>query len=624
MSTLVPALTHVLGGIPLPSRRTARIGALTVAAICSTVSTVVLTSPAEADSIRVHDIQGTTRTSPLVGRPVTDVEGVVTGVRGYGSSRGFWIQDTRADDNPATSEGVFVFTSSTPKVSVGDAVTVSGTVGEFVPGGASSGNQSVTQITRPTITVVSSGNAVPAPTVIDARSVPNAYAPAGDTAANGSVGGLTLRPATYALDRYESLEGMNVRVANTRVVGATDPFTELWVTVKPGENATRRGGTLYGSSTSQNTGRIQIQSLGAVADFPKANVGDVLKGTTTGPLDYNQFGGYTLVANEIGTLKQGGTERETTRKQSRGELAVATYNVENLDPSDATFAEHAAAIVNNLQSPDIVALEEIQDNNGATNDGTVAADRTVKKLIEAIAAAGGPTYDWRSIDPVDLADGGEPGGNIRQVFLFNPERVSFTDRAGGDASTAAGVTRTHGEARLTVSPGRIDPANTAWTNSRKPLAGEFSFRGKPVFVIANHFASKGGDQALHSQFQPPTRSSETQRHLQATTVNTFVKEILAKDRNADVIALGDINDFDFSDTAKLLEDDGALWSAIKSLPRRERYSYVFQGNAQVLDQILISPSIRRSCAFTYDSVHLNSEFNDQISDHDPQILRFRP
>ncbi|MFF9039232.1 endonuclease/exonuclease/phosphatase family protein [Streptomyces sp. NPDC014892] len=607
----------------MPSKRTARIGALTVTTICSTVSAVVLTSPAEADSIRIHDIQGTTRTSPLAGQQVTGVEGIVTGVRTYGS-RGFWIQDTKADADPATSEGVFVFTSSRPTVSVGDAVTVAGTVSEFVPGGTSSGNQSVTQITRPTITVVSTGNAVPAATVVNARTVPSRYAPTGDTAAGGSVNGLKLAPATYALDFYESLEGMNVQVSDARVVGATDPFTELWVTVKPRENANRRGGTVYGSYTSQNTGRIQIQSLGAVADFPKANVGDALKGTTAGPLDYNQFGGYTLVANQLGTLEQGGLERETTRKQGRGELAVATYNVENLDPSDATFADHAAAIVHNLQSPDIVTLEEIQDNNGATNDGTVAADQTVKKLVEAIAAAGGPTYDWRSIDPVNLADGGEPGGNIRQVFLFNPERVSFTDRAGGDATTAVGVTKAYGKARLTVSPGRIDPANAAWTNSRKPLVGEFSFRGKPVFVIANHFASKGGDQSLHSEFQPPKRSSETQRHLQATAVNTFVKEILAKDKSADVITLGDINDFEFSKTTELLEDDGALWSAVKSLPRSERYSYVFQGNTQVLDQILISPSIRRSCEFTYDSVHTNAEFNDQISDHDPQVLRFKP
>ncbi|WP_030677184.1 endonuclease/exonuclease/phosphatase family protein [Streptomyces cellulosae] len=608
----------------MPSKSSARLAALTVAAVCSAASTVVLTSPAHADSVRIHDIQGTTRISPYAGQQVTDVTGIVTGVRTYGSSKGFWMQDPNPDADPATSEGVFVFTSSTPKVASGDAVTVSGTVSEYVPGGTSSGNQTVTEITKPTITVVSGGNAVPAATVVSARSVPGAYAPAGDAAANGSVNALPLRPSRYALDYYESLEGMNVQVADARVVTATDPYTELWVTVKPYENRDRRGGTVYGSYDSQNTGRLQIQSLGSTAAFPVANVGDTLAGTTTGPLDYNQFGGYTLVANQIGTLKSAGLERETTEKQKRGELAVATYNVENLDPADATFEEHAAAIVHNLQSPDIVSLEEIQDDNGATNDGTVAADRTVTKLIDAIVAAGGPKYAYRSIDPVNNADGGEPGGNIRQVFLFNPERVSFTDRAGGDATTAVGVTRDHGKAALTLSPGRIDPANAAWTSSRKPLAGEFVFRGRTVFVIANHFNSKGGDQGLTAQYQPPARSSETQRHQQEALVNGFVKDILDIQKNADVIALGDINDFEFSDTAKILEGDGELWSAIKSLPESERYTYDYQGNSQVLDQILVSPSIRRGCDFEYDSVHINSEFHDQISDHDPQVLRFQP
>lgn len=104
-------------------------------------------------------------------------------------------------------------------------------------------------------------------------------------------------------------------------------------------------------------------------------------------------------------------------------------------------------------------------------------------------------------------------------------------------------------------------------------------------------------------------------------MNSFVKDILTADKNADVLAVGDINDFEFSGTAKALEDGGALYSAIKSLPKAERYSYVYQGNAQVLDQILTSPAIKN---FTYDSVHVNAEFSAQNSDHDPQVLRFRP
>ncbi|MFF9346245.1 endonuclease/exonuclease/phosphatase family protein [Streptomyces sp. NPDC014734] len=581
-------------------------------------------APSADGPVRIHDIQGATRVSPLVGRQVSGVTGIVTGVRTYGS-KGFWFQDPHPDADPATSEGIFVFTSSAPTVAVGDAVTVSGTVAEYVPGGDSSGNQSLTQIGKPTVEVVSSGNALPAPVTISERSVPSRYAPAGDPAAGGSVDALRLAPSRYALDFFESLEGMNVRIGSSRVVGATDPYAELWVTVKPHENAARRGGTVYGSYTSQNTGRLQVQSLVPLAErpFPTADVGDTLSGTTEGPLDFNQYGGYTLAARTLGEVTGKGLRREKTRKQRGGELAVATYNVENLDPTDPQekFDALAAAVVDNLASPDIVALEEIQDDNGATDDGTVTAGRTVEKFVDAIVAAGGPAYHWRSVDPQDKKDGGEPGGNIRQVFLFNPERVSFTDRAGGDATTATGVVRERGRAALTHSPGRIDPSNAAWENSRKPLVGEFVFRGRTVFVVANHFASKGGDESIVSRHQPPTRSSEVQRHAQASVVNAFVKKLLTVQKNADVLVVGDINDFEFSGTTGALTAGGVLYPAIESLPRSERYSYVYQGNSQVLDQILTSPSIRR---FAYDSVHINAEFATQNSDHDPQVIRFRP
>ncbi|MEU1073910.1 MULTISPECIES: endonuclease/exonuclease/phosphatase family protein [unclassified Streptomyces] len=612
----------------MPVPRSAAVSAVVAAALGAgllAAGSSAAADPAAPTAARIHDIQGTTRTSPLAGAQVADVPGVVTGVRTYGSSKGFWFQDSAPDDNPATSEGVFVFTSSAPKVAVGDAVTVSGTVTEYVPGGLSSGNQSLTQISKATVTVVSSGNPLPAPVAVTARTVPDRYTPAGDPAAGNSVNGLTLKPKKYALDYYESLEGMNVRVGTSRIVGATDPYSELWVTVKPHENRTKRGGTLYASYGDQNTGRLQIQSLvpSAQQPFPKANVGDTLTGGAEGPLDFNQFGGYTITARTLGTVADKGLTRESTRKQRTGELAVATYNVENLDPSDpqTKFDALADGIVTHLASPDIVALEEIQDDNGAKNDGTVGASATLKKFTDAITAKGGPAYQWRSIDPENLKDGGEPGGNIRQVFLFNPARVSFTDRPGGDARTAVGVTGAKGHPALTLSPGRVDPANPAWADSRKPLAGEFVFRGKTVFVIANHFASKGGDEGLVSQHQPVPRSSEAKRLLQAQAVNGFVKQLLAVDKHARVLALGDINDFDFSDTTRALEDGGALRSAFRTLPKKERYSYVYQGNTQVLDQILTSPAVR---GFDYDSVHINAEFADQTSDHDPQVIRFRP
>ena len=76
-----------------------------------------------------------------------------------------------------------------------------------------------------------------------------------------------------------------------------------------------------------------------------------------------------------------------------------------------------------------------------SNYGVVAANVTLDKLVAAIAAAGGPTYAWREIDPVNNTKGGEPGGNIRVAFLFRTDRgLQFVDRPGGSATTRGGVT----------------------------------------------------------------------------------------------------------------------------------------------------------------------------------------
>jgi predicted extracellular nuclease len=116
------------------------------------------------------------------------------------------------------------------------------------------------------------------------------------------------------------------------------------------------------------------------------------------------------------------------------------------------------------------------------------------------------------------------------------------------------------------------------------------------------------------------RSSEVARHAQAQVVNDFVDDIVEADPGANVIVLGDINDFDFSETVQILEGD-VLSSLMHRLAPAERYSYVFEGNSQVLDQILVSDNMLASFAIDYDPVHVNSEFADQASDHDPQVAR---
>jgi predicted extracellular nuclease len=253
----------------------------------------------------------------------------------------------------------------------------------------------------------------------------------------------------------------------------------------------------------------------------------------------------------------------------------------------------------------------------------VDADQTLDKLAAAVANIGGPAYEWRQINPVDDQDGGEPGGNIRVGFFFRTDRgLRFVDRPGGDATTPTQIVREGGRAHLTLSPGRVDPLNPAWGATRKPLAGEFVWNDKTVIVIANHFSSKGGDDPLFGRFQPPVASSAPKRHEQAASVNAFVGSLAAAESKANVVVLGDINDFDFSETTQILESGGVLSSLMHGLPQAERYSYVFEGNSQVLDQILFSPNMVRGLG-AYDVVHVNSEFADQASDHDPSVARVK-
>lgn len=580
------------------------------------------TPPIEA---KIHDIQGATRISPLAGRKVTGVTGIVTALRTFGSARGFWLTDPAPDNDPRTSEGLFVFTGSTaPGVVVGDFVTLTGTVREYYPDNPeSSVYQSTTELTDPQWTVSSSGNPLPQATLVTPATVPGEFAPH----PGGNIESLTLDPAKYALDFWEAHEGEIVSVSDARVVGPTTAYNELYVTTKPDENPSVRGGAVYTGYDRIETGVVKVESLIPFAQrpFPKANTGDVLTGITSGPVDYSQYGGYTIEAAVLGDLKDNGLAREVTRRQRPDELAVATYNVENLSPKDGQdkFDRLAHGIVDNLAAPDVVTLEEIQDNNGVsgTGDGVVAADQTLNRFTDAIVAAGGPRYEWREIDPVDLADGGQPGGNIRTAFLSNPRRVSFSDKPGGDAVTAVSVETVHGRPHLSISPGRVDPGDEAWLDSRKPLAGEFVFHGRTVFVIANHFNSKGGDQPAHGRYQPPARASEVQRQKQAHLVRGFVDQLLTADPGANVVVAGDLNDYQFSPALAELTAGHRLTDLIATLPPAERYSYVYEGSSQVLDHILVSPALRR---VDYDVVHVNAEFAEQASDHDPQIVRLVP
>jgi len=580
----------------------------------------------------IQDVQGDGFVSTLVGQTVTKVPGVVTAVRSSGSGRGFWMQEASPDaSRTSASSGVFVFTSSAA-VSPGDAVLVTGKVSDFytLSSGetlATTASLSVTEIAPTLVTTVGTGNALPAPVVLTPSTVPDRYAP---TVAGGNVEAITtVDPTNSALEFWEAHEGMRVEVDNARVTGpGKTQYGEIYVTTKPAQQATYRGGTYIAGYDSVPSGRVLLAP--ANGTVPAANVGDVLAGATIGPVDWSTFGGYDIVATTLGSYQDNGLAPTSATAQAADQLSIATYNVENLAPSDpaSKYAALGAGVVQNLASPDIISVEEIQDNDGAADDGVVAADQTLTKFTAAIAAAGGPAYQWSEIDPINDQDGGQPGGNIRVVFLYNPARVSLDAARGGSPTTAVGVTRAaDGTAQLTQSPGLVDPTNAAWTSSRKPLAAEFTFQGTKVVVVGNHFASKLGDQNADGRFQPAARSSEVQREQQAAVLNGFVHSVLDVDPRANVVLAGDFNDYQFSPSIHTLTDNGAtLTDLINTLPQNEQYTYVYNGISQVLDHIFVTKPLADATpsAVEYQVIHVNSEFAAQASDHDPQVVRIRP
>ena len=433
-------------------------------------------------------------------------------------------------------------------------------------------------------------------------------------------------PQNDALDFYEQFEGMRVQINKPVVVGPTSRFGEFVVLADNGKDASvrsKRGGIIL-RKNDPNPERIFV-STSIAAETPSVNVGDRFDGAIVGVLDYT-FGNFKLMASgQFPVIKPANLKPEKTNLEGgKDRLTVATYNVENLDflDPDTRFQNVARSIVENLASPDIIGLQEIQDNDGAKNDGIVDAAKTFTRLIDAIQKADGPVYDFCQTNPVNNTDGGQPGGNIRVGFLFNPKRVHFEKRNENADSTQV---QFHDDGPfLTVNPGRVAFHRQAFKHSRKPLIAEFTFNGQKVFVINNHLNSKGGDNSLFGSVQPPIRKSEVKRTAQAQIVHDFVRDLLIKAPEAKVIVLGDMNEHEFRKPMKIL--GGSLMDDLTGyIKPEERYTFIYNGNSQVLDHIFANTYFIKMASPEIDIVHINSEYNnaERASDHDPQVARFR-
>ncbi len=539
----------------------------------------------DSNVVLIGEIQGEGHSSPLVGLTVA-TSGIVTAVR----TNGFYLQDS-GDGNDATSDGIFVFTQTAPTVAVGDAVEVGGKVAEFVSDPGVGLTQ--TEIDAPTVTIVSHDNALPDAVVIGAGGrLPPANVIDDD--------GLTsYDPVHDGIDFYESLEGMRVTIDNPLVIQSTNSFGETYVVASDGVGATgvaARGGLTL-SAGDFNPERIQIDSLNAnPALFTE---GDHI-GSVTGILGYSRDEYEVLTSSEPTLRQAGGLARETTSLVGDADhLAIATYNVENLDPSDNKYDILAHDIVYNLGAPDIISLQEVQDDNGS-GSGVLSANQNLTNLVNALNAAD-PTahYVFAQIDPTaENSTGGEPNGNIRNAFLYDMNRVSLIANS------------------LELIQG------DAFHNSRNPLVGTFSFNGHDVIVVDVHSYSRGGSDPDFGVNQPPVQSGDDRRTAMADTIKAYVDNHLATDPSLQFAVMGDFNGFYYETALQHLAAGGVLTNLNGLLPPEERYSYQFDGNLQEFDYMLVTGGLLAGAQ--YDSVHINAEFSaaTRPTDHDPQVALF--
>ncbi|WP_298470516.1 endonuclease [uncultured Psychrobacillus sp.] len=579
------------------------------------------------DSLQIHDIQGEGHNTPFADKTVEGIQGIVTYSFVLNGATYYTIQtpDEFVDDNSNTSEAILLYSGTKAwPVKVGDLVEVTGKVSEYAYDGYSDANQTDLKTTQINVrndqggkvTVVKSNVSLPKPIIID-ESKMNLQAIDSDNLQ-------VFNPTIDAIDFWESIEGMRVQVGNVKAVSPQE-HGDLITVLENAPTNSLHGGLLF-EEGNQNPNRIQfrLEPNGAARNFEVAT-GDKFTGPIVGVVGYSYQNFKIYVSlNEMQATHTKGTAspEKTTIVKAEDKLTIASYNLENFSnnkssTSDDKARKLARAIANDMQSPDIVGVTEVQDNNGEST-GDSKANQSYERLITAIKAAGGVDYEYVNIDPVNNADGGAPNANIRVGFLYNPERVSLTQGMPvGGATTKVG----YENGKLTHNPGRIDPTNSAFNSSRKPLAAQFDFQGENVIVIANHWNSKSGDTPLFGAIQPPVYTSEAQRHQIANIVYGFIKDVHTKNPEANIVSLGDFNDYQFSQSLKIHEGQ-LMKNMINKVEASDRYTYLYQGNSQVLDHILVTNNLANKTKI--DVLHINADFTDmagRASDHDPVMVQ---
>ncbi len=604
--------------------------------------------------LTIPQIQGSGRMSPYSGEFVSTT-GMVTGIKTAGG-RGFFIQDPVGDGDPNTSDGVFVFTSSLPPpaAAIGNEVRVTGTVTEFIPGSDPT-SPPLTEISFPTVEVLSTGNPLPAAVLLTSMD-PD---PAG------------------SFDQLERYEGMRVHVDTLRVVGptlgnvneaaATATSNGLFFGVIPDNPRPYREPGIEASSPlpgtpccvpifDTNPERLRVDSFNQPGTSPLDVATGAVVSDITGPLD---FGGRTYSILVDGGAAptvdpSGALTRVDAPTPLPDEVTIASANLQRFfdtanDPDTSDPVLTPAAFENRLnkvsrlirdvlKSPDIVGVEEVE--NLATLHAIAA------RVNDDAVAAGGANPGYTAY----LEEGNDVGG-IDVGFLVKGSRVTV------DSVTQYGHDETYIDPAtslpfmVTCSPPDPNPCPDN-LNDRPPLVlkGSVGHSGGnstfAVTVIVNHLRSLSGIDGTDGY------RIRHKRRAQAEFLASLIQSLQSADPDARIVSVGDYNAFQFNDgyvdgigtikgtptppdevvvaSPNLLDPD--LTNLTDGAPAAERYSYVFSGSAQELDHVLVNPAALAS--FTrLGHPRVNADFpevlrNDpnspmRTSDHDPVVAYFR-
>ncbi|MPZ21263.1 MAG: hypothetical protein GEV06_25705 [Luteitalea sp.] len=600
----------------------------------------------------IHEIQGSAASSPLADQLVM-TRGVVTALR----SNGFFLQTPaeETDDDPSTSEGIFVFLGATASVARGDLVEIEARVTEFVPS-ADPHQPPLTELASPSrISVLSSGHAIPEPIAL--------------TPADMSPGG--------PIDALERFEGMRVAASSLTVVGPT-----LGSVNESAATATSNG-VFYAVSSDfarpfrePGIGLLDPLPSGAPPNVPRfdtnperlrvdsdaqlgAPILDVSSGAVVtnliGTLDY-AFRTYTLLPDPPDAAAPPGITPPfaplPVRERAPSEFTVASANLQRFfddqdDPSvgepvlsNAAFQtrlEKASLLIRtHLDTPDILGVVELE------NLQTLEALATRVSADAVAASEPDPAYD------AYLVEGNDPGG-IDVGFL-----VKGMDNGNGQPRVAVTRVTQEGATATYVNPntGALD---TVFDRPPLVLEATVSYADGtlfPITVIVNHLRSLIGiDSEEPSGTGTGGARVRAKRQAGAEHLASFVQARQEARPDERLVLIGDFNAFELNDgyvdvigtiagqpadpDEVVLDSDDLvnpdLLNLVASLPQEERYTFVFDGNAQLLDHVLVNsaaaPFVRGVAVARGNADAPEVARNDpstafRLSDHDVVITYF--